>query len=106
MSAVLVGESVRVGDTVAVDGRTDVMVALRVPDGVRDMVALRVGDAVSVIVGYLGIVAVILAGSRVLVAALVLVRLAVTVRLKVGVGERDPATTVSVAMRCSGDVAL
>ncbi len=106
MSGVLVGESVRVGESVAVAGRTDVLVALRVPDGVRDMVTLRVGDAVSVIVGYLGMVAVILAGSRVLVAALVLVRLAVTVRLKVGVGERDPATTVSVAPRCSGDVAF
>jgi hypothetical protein len=81
ISGVLVGEIVRVGETVAVAGRTDVRVALRVPDGVRDMVALRVGDAVNVIVGIIGIVAVLVAGRRVLVAALVLVRLAVVVRL-------------------------
>lgn len=50
-SGVLVGELVRVADTVAVAGRTDVLVARRVPVAVRVAVEEGVNDGVNVCVG-------------------------------------------------------
>jgi hypothetical protein len=79
---------VRVGESVAVAGRTDVLVALRVPDGVRDMVALRVGEAVSGLRRIFGHSRRHTCREPCFGGCVGTGSLAVTVRLKVGVGER------------------